>query len=79
MFKDILNEAINEGSNLQELKSLTKKVKDVLRDIEKEASASSKKDTSETDKNKAAYSMMNKLKEIDPIVRELDDLLNMKW
>jgi hypothetical protein len=79
MFKDILNEAINEGSNLQELKSLTKKVKDILRDIEKEASASSKKDTSETDKNKAAYSMMNKLKEIDPIVRELDELLNMKW
>jgi len=75
MFKDILN----EGSNLQELKSLTKKVKDILKDIEKEASTSSKKDTSETDKNKAAYSMMNKLKEIDPIVRELDEFLNMKW
>jgi hypothetical protein len=75
MFKEI----INEVSNLQELKSLTKKVKDILKDIEKEASNSSKKDTSETDKNKAAYSMMNKLKEIDPIVRELDELLNMKW
>lgn len=70
---------VNESANLKSLKSILKEIKNVVKAVEAEATLSDKKNTSEPDKIKSSYAMMNKLKEINSYVNEADDFINMNW
>jgi hypothetical protein len=75
-FSDMI---VNESAKLKSLKSILKEIKNIIKEVETEATLSDKKNTSEPDKLKSSYVMMNKLKEINSYVSEADDFINMNW
>ena len=69
---------LSEGAKEnKELKSLSNEIIAILKEVNADAKTTNK--MSEEDKLKIVYSMMKKLKEINPIVNEMDDYLNMTF